>query len=217
MKKRLILIGALVALLAIPMVVNAAVEKYRYDNTQASVFWTQQTAKNGMVTWVFGYASVYQFDSQFDNGVYGDVYIDIAKCPVGTEPWSGWDENGEPLPDPCTYSSRWGFTDNASIEIIGKKLDSARMSGTFNLYNGDTGASMGTKVLTAQLTGIGGTWTSQGMWRDRYQGGMSMYKDRWNQREATVTGSFGNTSFASATDSGGWFGVSSGFSLWKSK
>lgn len=136
-------------------------------------------------------------------------------CPVGTEPWGGWDEE-EPVEDPCTYKERWGYSDDATIEIIGKKLSGARITGTFHLYKGETGMPAGTKVLSADLTGFGSTWTSQGMWRDRFQGGMSMYKDRWVQREATGVGSFGGTAFQ-AENSGGAFGTSTGFSLWKSK
>lgn len=217
MRRRLILIGALVALLAIPMVVGATVEKYRYDNTQGWVYWTQvDPPKNGFTTWHFGSVSVYQFDSQGDNGVYADVYINDVTCPNGSEPWGGYDENGDPTNDPCTYSDRWGYSENATIDIIGKKLESAELTGKFNLYDAATGASAGSKTLSAVLSGIGSTWTSQGMWRDRYQGGMSMSKDRWTQREATATGYFGKTTFT-ADNSGAGFGVSSGFSLWKSK
>lgn len=217
MRRRLILIGALVALLAIPLVVGATVEKYRYDNTQGWVYWTQvDDVVGGFQTWHFGSASVYQFDSQYDNGVYADVYITEAICPEGVEPWGGYDENGDPIDDPCSYSERWGFSDDASIAILGRKLATAQLSGNFLLYDAETGADAGSGSLTAELTGFGSTWTSMGMFHDRYQGGMGMSKDRWTQREATVTGSFGGTTFT-VENSGGGFGVSSGFSLWRSK
>ncbi len=219
MKRRLILIGALVALLVIPMVVNAAVEKYRYDNTQAWVYWTQidEPTAEGIVGWHFGYLSVYQYDSQGENGVFAWIDISDAYCPEGVEPWSGHGGHGEePKDDPCNYDSRFGHSEDAKIEIIGKKLDGARISGQLQIFGGHGGDPVGSPRFSIQLSGVGSTWTSQGMWRDRYQGGMSMYRDRWTNREATVTGNIGPMGFAPGL-SGGGFGTSTGFSLWKSK
>lgn len=218
MRKKIILVGALVALLAVPMVVNAAVEKYRYDNTQAWAHWTEIDAPvDGTVGWHFGYMSVYQYDSQFEDGVFADIYINDAYCPVGVEPYSSHGEHGEPNPnDPCEYSDRWGYSENATIEVYGKKLGSARVTGQFTLYGGHGGDPVGSPKFDVSLTGMGNTWTSQGMWRDRYSGGMSMYRDRWTHREATVTGFIGQMGFH-PDRSGGGFGTSNGFSLWKSR
>ncbi|MDH4117276.1 MAG: hypothetical protein OEX04_01045 [Acidimicrobiia bacterium] len=216
LKKKLVALAAAVALFIVPSVVSAAVDKYRYDNSQAWAYWTQIDPVNadGIVGWHFGYINAYQFDSEGEGGIYVDAWIEDAFCPEGVEPYSGGGHGEEPVDDPCTYGFRYGYSENATLEITGRKLDSARMTGTLILSDGHGGDPVGMPPFDITLTGVGNTWTSQSMYRDRYQGGMGMSRDRWTQREATVTGFIGPMGFAPDL-SGGGFGVSSGFSLWK--
>jgi hypothetical protein len=123
--------------------------------------------------------------------VFGNVFD--VQCEAGVDPYlPGW-EGAEPDPSGGCDVVGFRYVEGSTVSLsIDRKLSSARLTGTVNVYIEDSPTPVATTVdLT--WTAVGDTSTSResGRYTDSY--GTYSYRYTFTGRNAAVSGSIGST------------------------